>query len=424
MSYKKNFKNKISLFILVFAILSLSIVPVLAKGNNAVTIHLRREGGEALAGRSLKVWKVSDDVLLDDVTTRLQEFEKINGDELDKSYRSFDTEPSDKDGAIELSDLADGTYYVRDVSAGEGGYRVSPFFIALPLDEGKEKDIYPKLIGGVPELTLVKVSEDDKRLPGAVFELYKKSSDGKDERVSLDKAYDYDPNGSTDVRLTTDANGEVRIGKLPAGEYIFREIEAPKGYEIVRKDTAFTLGAEETKVVRIVNQKRSDGKGGYDFLKIDKITEKPLRGASFRVTRKVGKMYRTVQRNGKDYVVTSDKKGAFSVSGLDYGTYYLWEIKAPKGYDLLNGSVEFTVGADSKNHRISISNVKSTSSGSGGNTTSTSDGGGGSKRGGKARSRKRGDIPKTGDVTLIMLTVAGVILACVGVSLVKNDSRP
>ena len=49
--------------------------------------------------------------------------------------------------------------------------------------------------------------------------------------------------------------------------------------------------------------------------------------------------------NGKGMLV-SDVDGLFGVSGLDAGTYYLEEVKAPAGYNLLKDPVKLTIDAE------------------------------------------------------------------------------
>jgi LPXTG-motif cell wall-anchored protein len=49
--------------------------------------------------------------------------------------------------------------------------------------------------------------------------------------------------------------------------------------------------------------------------------------------------------NGKGILV-SDASGLFGVSGLDAGTYYLEEVKAPAGYNLLKDPVKLTIDAE------------------------------------------------------------------------------
>ena len=49
--------------------------------------------------------------------------------------------------------------------------------------------------------------------------------------------------------------------------------------------------------------------------------------------------------NGKGMLV-SDVDGLFGVSGLDAGIYYLEEVKAPAGYNLLKDPVKLTIDAE------------------------------------------------------------------------------
>ncbi len=51
----------------------------------------------------------------------------------------------------------------------------------------------------------------------------------------------------------------------------------------------------------------------------------------------------------KATILTSDKNGLFSVAGIDEGTYYLEENKAPSGYNKLTKDVEVVVEATTKN---------------------------------------------------------------------------
>lgn len=47
--------------------------------------------------------------------------------------------------------------------------------------------------------------------------------------------------------------------------------------------------------------------------------------------------------------ITSDADGAFKIAGLDDGTYFLREIQAPNGYNLLEGDVQLVITADTAN---------------------------------------------------------------------------
>ena len=57
-----------------------------------------------------------------------------------------------------------------------------------------------------------------------------------------------------------------------------------------------------------------------------------------------------VERYGENNVIlSSDENGAFNISGLDDGTYYLREIKAPAGYNLLEEDVKAVISAETAN---------------------------------------------------------------------------
>lgn len=57
-----------------------------------------------------------------------------------------------------------------------------------------------------------------------------------------------------------------------------------------------------------------------------------------------------VERYGEQNVIlTSDENGLFNIAGLDDGTYYLREIQAPNGYNLLENDVELVITADTAN---------------------------------------------------------------------------
>lgn len=101
--------------------------------------------------------------------------------------------------------------------------------------------------------------------------------------------------------------------------------------------------------------------------KVDGIdTTKALSGAQFYLYRNVDastKVYAKVDANGKliDSVSTkadasvleSDADGNFTVSGLDAGTYWLEEIKAPDGYNKMDDPVRVTITPEYTNDALS-----------------------------------------------------------------------
>lgn len=77
-----------------------------------------------------------------------------------------------------------------------------------------------------------------------------------------------------------------------------------------------------------------------------------LEGATFKLYRdknlqdqvKLKKgVYGYVVSNSQDEDIVSDRNGSFIINGLDQGTYYLKEIKAPDGYRLLKEAIEIKI---------------------------------------------------------------------------------
>lgn len=89
-----------------------------------------------------------------------------------------------------------------------------------------------------------------------------------------------------------------------------------------------------------------------DVTKVDgKDATKKLQGAEFKLRNEDGKWV-TVDADGKvtgwdveekGSVLTSDENGFFTISGLEDGTYYLKETKAPDGYNLLPNEIVIVI---------------------------------------------------------------------------------
>lgn len=131
------------------------------------------------------------------------------------------------------------------------------------------------------------------------------------------------------------------------------------------------------------------------FLKVSAGTEKkPLEGAVFKISHTVHGVEQELYRDGKEYVQTSGKNGYFTFRDLPPGEYALWEITAPEGYVKLESPIRFTVNG-AKPEVILIEN----------------------------RVKPPIDIPKTGDVQLLLLAAGGISLVTLGKKMTKEEKK-
>ncbi|HEL2055463.1 TPA: hypothetical protein TY413_000767 [Streptococcus suis] len=134
-------------------------------------------------------------------------------------------------------------------------------------------------------------------------------------------------------------------------------------------------------------------KVGYrNFLKVSTSTA-PLAGATFQVLEEVDGQLRQVMIDGKPYHLTSEKGGHLKVGPLPYGSYYLKEIKAPKGYLLSQDTIPFEISLDS--HVSDVIRIKN-----------------------KPITPPGIDIPYTGNAVLVTVVSIGVLLFLLGYRLV------
>lgn len=99
-------------------------------------------------------------------------------------------------------------------------------------------------------------------------------------------------------------------------------------------------------------------------------------------------------------VLTSDGNGQFEITGLKYGTYYLEEKEAPKGFAKLSGDVQFEVNKDSYVGTAEELEYKIT----------VKEGEKAVTAYGKQIINKKVSIPQTGGIGTVIFTVVGVML--------------
>ena len=400
-----------------------------AAGDYSITVTVDKKYGDVTGKMSL--WKVSDEQISDsEKSTMLGDLNKLSVENLNSTYKNkADVEFSNNEAVFR--NLDKGAYYVRDTSGIKRNKEIASILVNLPDDvEGDSKNVTIHAKESSTNVRLVKVDESGNPLKGAKFKLLvRRGSEyvelkNKDTLKKDDKKLDIfsedeskkDENSkeektSDDGLYISNESGEIIINDIKKGDYIFREVEAPAGYLIKNIDTRFSI-ADKSVELRVVNSKTSEkDKGRHDFMKTDEA-KKPLGGAMFKVmTKNADGKFEPVKKDGKDYIVTSADNGKFSVEDMDYGKYYLVEIKAPEGFILLSEPVEFEIKKQADDKTISIAFITNKSD------TIT-----------RRRTTPGGDItrrriPKTGDIRFFMSMIGGLIMFFIGKWIIAKDDK-
>ena len=398
-----------------------STVNIVPRGKKAektpVVIDFSRVGKKnAMAERTLAIWNVSEAITADkkdqaSYDAAVRALDAMSVEALDEKYGEHISVDTDEDSLAEV-ELSQGTYYVRAEDESDLAAMV-PFMFTVNMKSGSMK-IYPK--GNTPTksgVDLLKVSTDGNPLPGAVFQLFRMEGAN---RIPVKNA-----SGGTD--FTTDSQGMIKINDLAPGKYVFVETKAPAGFRIKNPETTFDVTDKGRTTVKVENYK--DSEGGKTFKKVSSKDGKPLPGAEFLVTKKTEKGYMRMKKGGKDMVLTSGTDGTFVADGLPNGEYHLWEVKPPAGYAPLSGSIQFTVSADSLTKELIIKNTPQEKKPKEQTPKEKTPGGktpGGETPGGKTPyDDKHVNIPKTGDVQLLMMCVGGLLSSVLGVKILKDN---
>ncbi|MGR2743533.1 SpaA isopeptide-forming pilin-related protein [Bacillus sp. N6] len=150
--------------------------------------------------------------------------------------------------------------------------------------------------------------------------------------------------------LVTNEEGEAISKDLPKGNYTLVEVEAPKGYELLKEKITVKVEKDAVIEIKIGNKKLPDPTGQFEIEKVDdKDINLKLQGAIFQVLDKEGK---EVAR------LTTDEKGKVISSQLVLGKYTIKEIKAPNGYMLLRDPIEIEITEAVKTQKITVKNAK------------------------------------------------------------------
>lgn len=419
----KNKTKQISIALFAFIFLQVLFLSNVFANNDTGTVTIKvpvSNNMQDVSGRVFEVYKISNSYPNDEQKL-LSELNNRSDSELKKAYSYIVTNPTvydkEKDAGIVNITLSNGTYLVKEVDKGKSP-KVESFLILMNLSEKKDFVVLPKYEYETPDnpptppdetVELLKVSDKGDRLKGVGFRLYR-VFDRSYEEVPL-RGNVYDPKGSKNI-LYTDSNGKIVVKNLPKGKYVFREVEALDGYKIVERDNSFEIYSKEGKRIKVVNVKEEKPKYGVKFIKTDE-NGISLEGAEFKVYEKNGNQEKPVLKNGKFYIVKSGADGRFVITDLDKGSYVLWETEAPEGYIKSNKKFPFEINEESYDKgTLKIENKKEEKPPVPNENV-----------GNKPPFKGRKDMPKTGDITLIISSIAGIILIAMGSKMILSKEE-
>ncbi|MFY0163361.1 SpaA isopeptide-forming pilin-related protein [Bacillus anthracis] len=176
-----------------------------------------------------------------------------------------ETKTTNKDGIVKFENLVPGKYTLEETKAPEG-YKALEVTIEVNIvaNEVVKQDVLNEKvkeeITGQLEITKVDANDINKKLAGAVFEIWK--------------------DGTKIDTLTSDENGKAISKELDLGDYILKEVQAPEGYELSDKEIEFTISNQKFEVVKLqITNKKETSKGpekpGEETEKPGEETEKP-----------------------------------------------------------------------------------------------------------------------------------------------------
>lgn len=245
--------------------------------------------------------------------------------------------------AVCNTDLPFGSYYLKELST-DGHYILSDEKYPIVFEyAGQDTALVEiKANGGAPienkllygEIHGLKKDEDGSGLAGALIGLFRA---------------DYTEFTTENAILTSISaeDGSFSFARVPYGNWIVREIEAPTGFVLSEKTYPVTVDADGAVIKVEIENTRI--RGTVRLTKTDRdYPDNKLTGAEFTVYR---------DSNGNKELDADDERlgtltetgiGVYEMADLLYGGYFVKETKAPEGFYLDDNAYYFEITEDGK----------------------------------------------------------------------------
>ncbi len=242
------------------------------------------------------------------------------------------TEETKLDGTITVSNVTEGYYEFREVSAPAGfDCDRSPVGVHVNAEDlqGEQTIVVEKMNHHKRSLTITKRNtETGDPVPGTSFHI---------RGVNL--GYEND--------VVTGADGKATLSDMPSGCYEVEETDVPAPY-LLDTNNRKTVWIDATKdqdvVVDFVNSTRP----GLRLLKLDQQTGEPLSGVLFRVAEVNG---------GYDEQHFTNAEGLIILEGLNPGAYTVQEVKPKNGW-VADDTIHTVYLDENKTTTIELNNLR------------------------------------------------------------------
>lgn len=408
--------NKNLIFSIVFMVILQLVTPLLALAESGNSLRINTNYTDEDSKKEIIVgyvdyWKISEDKakdLSDQNKQRdfVKSYEEKSNEEISKDLGEMKSsnKSEEKNGMYfaTIDGLEKGVYLLR-YRSNDPTRPYIPFLATIDENTENPLTIYPKKAPDT--LTLTKRDGDDpekKVLPGVGFIVVNEKGEtlkfNKIDEKSDKAEFAYDKDGKIS-EIFTDKDGQIKLSGLTE-KVKFKETKPLEGYKKDVVESKFIQSGS----IELFNQKEKP-ENYFSFQKIDGNDNNPLEGAVFKVQEKTKDGYKDLDDNGKVYTLTSGKDGEFKTKNLPYGDYRLIETKAPQGYIPELESINFNISENSHTKKIKVKNYKPTTPG---------------PKGENNRLSKRVDaMAKTGDATIYLILLLGLIMIGCGVKFVR-----